>query len=148
MSPLFLCQCQGGGSNRCYRLVSPVAVLIMMILKLCLLCSGEDGRWEGSQHSVSRRGPALQTPETVSAMRAPASSQVGTCQSSTQTFITQSQLRRHSGTKDVIRCLGLSKWPTTGPESEVSIWYVAIIVIIVIICIQTPLGLVCQNSNY
>ena len=72
---------------------------------------------------VSRRGPAraptLQTPKTVGSMRAPARSQVSTCQSRTQTIISSSNLRRHSGTEDVLWCLGLSKWPSAGPESEV-----------------------------
>ena len=71
-------------------------------MRIILVLTGEDGGREGSQHSVSRRGPARPTPETVSAMRAPASSQVSTCQSSPQTFLSQSQLRRHSGTEDVI----------------------------------------------
>ena len=71
-------------------------------MRIILVLTGEDGGREGSQHSLSRRDPARQTPETVSAMRASASSQVSTCQSSSQTFITSSQLGHHSGTEDVI----------------------------------------------
>ena len=71
-------------------------------MRIILVLTGEDGGREGSQHSVSRRGPALPTPATVSTMRASASSQVGSCQSSSQTFIAPGQLRRHSGTEDVL----------------------------------------------